>query len=55
MKGVDAIGVIGFGWSGERHQCFKPGCGSTLTAKQPDGVWACPWHWVGEVQMEIGL
>lgn len=55
MKGVDAIGLVGFGWEGEKHQCFKPGCGSTLTAKQTDGAWACPFHWSGEVQLEMEL
>jgi hypothetical protein len=27
------------------HVCWKPGCGTTLTAIQEDGRWGCPWHW----------
>lgn len=37
---------------GGRKRCWV--CGDTLTAKQPDGKRACPWHWDAPVQLELG-
>jgi hypothetical protein len=35
------IHSAGFGW--HRKRCYA--CSTNLTAKTPEGSWACPWHW----------
>jgi hypothetical protein len=55
VTGPDVVYHVTFGLSDKRHICFKADCGSSLTAKQPNGVWACPFHWSGEIQTELPL
>lgn len=53
-EAVTRVIRYGGGFGGSKRKCAG-GCGSTLTAKAPDGRWACPWCWpVTQLELAVG-